>query len=48
MEITATMAANNKVDTKKSILICVLDQKYSKKYYNILNELRANGIQTEI
>ena len=39
---------NIKVDKKKSVLVCVLDQKYIKKYYNILNELIANGIQSEI
>ncbi len=39
---------NIKVDTKQPVLVCVLDQKYIKKYYDILNELRTNGIQSEI
>ena len=39
---------NIKIDKKQSVLVCVLDQIYIKKYYNILNELRANGIQSEI
>ena len=30
------------------MLICVLDQKYIQQYYNILNELRTKGIQSEI
>ena len=37
-----------KVDSKKPVLVCVLDQKYIQQYYDILNELRTNGIQTEI
>ena len=36
------------VDTKQPVLVCVLDQKYIQQYYNILNELRTNGIQSEI
>ena len=36
------------VDTKQPVLVCVLDQKYIQQYYNILNELRSNGIQSEI
>jgi len=39
---------NIKVDTKQPVLVCVLDQKYIQQYYNILNELRSNGIQSEI
>ena len=39
---------NIKVNTKQSVLICVLDQKYIQQYYKILNELRTNGIQSEI
>ena len=37
-----------KVETKQPVLICVLDQKYIQQYYNILNDLRTNGIQSEI
>ena len=39
---------NIKVDSKQTVLVCVLDQKYIQQYYNILNELRTNGIQSEI
>ena len=39
---------NIKVNTKQSVLICVLDQKYIQQYYSILNELRTKGIQSEI
>ena len=39
---------NIKVDINKPVLVCVLDQKYIQQYYNILNELRTNGIQSEI
>ena len=36
------------VYTKQPVLVCVLDQKYIQQYYNILNELRTSGIQSEI
>ena len=39
---------NINADTKKPVLVCVLDIKYIQQYYDILNELRTNGIQTEI
>ena len=39
---------NIKADTKKPVLVCVLDIKYIQQYYDILNELRTNGIQSEI
>ena len=39
---------NIKADTKQPVLVCILDQKYIQKYYDILNELRANKIQSEI
>ena len=39
---------NIKIDVKQPVLVCVLDQKYIQKYYDILNELRANNIQSEI
>ena len=39
---------NVKVDAKQPVLVCVLDQKYIQQYYNIINELRSNGIQSEI
>ena len=45
---TLNQLENIKVDTKQPVLVCVLDQKYVQKYYNILNELRTNGIQSEI
>ena len=39
---------NIKADTNQSVLLCILDKKYIKKYYDILNELRANKIKSEI
>ena len=39
---------NIKVDVKQPVLVCVLEQKYIQQYYKILNELRTNGIQSEI
>ena len=37
-----------KVDEPKIILVCVIDKKYIDQYYNILNELRQNDINSEI
>ena len=37
-----------KVYEKKPVLICVMDSKYLSKYYEILNQLRSNGINSEI
>jgi len=38
------------INTKNNepVLICVLDNKYLKKYYEILNYLRENGINSEL
>ena len=38
------------INTKnnKPVLICILDNKYIKKYYEILNYLRENGINSEL
>ena len=38
------------IETKDNepILICILDSKYLKKYYEILNYLRENGINSEL
>ena len=35
-------------DDNKNILVCVLDPKYLDQYYKIVNELRENGINSEI
>ena len=37
-----------KVDKKKPVIICVMDQKYLKNYYEILKVLRDNNINSEI
>ena len=37
-----------KVYEKKPVLICVMDSKYLSKYYEMLNQLRSNGINSEI
>jgi len=37
-----------KVDEKKPTIICVMDQKYLKNYYEILKVLRDNKINSEI
>ena len=37
-----------KVSEKKPVLVCVMDIKYLSKYYQILEELRSNGINSEI
>ena len=37
-----------KVDIKKPVLVCILDSNYIKKYYEIIDELRSNNIQSEI
>ena len=43
----------NQIDTintknNKPVLICILDNKYLKKYYETLNYLRENGINSEL
>jgi histidyl-tRNA synthetase len=37
-----------KVDEKKLVIICVMDDKYLKNYYEILKVLRDNNINSEI
>ena len=37
-----------KVSEKKPVLVCIMDIKYLSKYYQILEELRSNGINSEI
>ena len=37
-----------KVDNQKPVLVCVMDEKYLKNYYEILDLLRNNNINTEI
>jgi len=37
-----------KLDEKKPVVVCVLDQTYLKNYYEILKVLRDNNINSEI
>ena len=37
-----------KVKMNESILVCVLDEKYISQYYEIINQLRENNINSEI
>ena len=37
-----------KVDSQKPVLVCVMDEKYLKDYYEILDLLRNNNINAEI
>ena len=37
-----------KIDQQKPVMVCVMDKKYLKKYYEILNILRENNINSEI
>ena len=37
-----------KIDVKKSVIVCVMDEKYLKNYYEILKILRENNINSEI
>ena len=37
-----------KVDDEKPVLVCVMDEKYLKNYYEILDQLRENNINAEI
>ena len=37
-----------KVKEQKPVLVCVMDQKYLKNYYEILDQLKANNINSEI
>ena len=36
------------LDEQKPVLVCVMDQKYLKSYYEILDLLRQNNINSEI
>jgi Histidyl-tRNA synthetase len=36
------------LDEQKPVLVCVMDQKYLKNYYEILDLLRQNNINAEI
>ena len=37
-----------KVDDQKPVLVCVMDEKYLKNYYEIVDQLRKNNINAEI
>ena len=37
-----------KIDSQKPVLVCVMDEKYLKNYYEILDLLRNNNINAEI
>ena len=37
-----------KVNKNKPVLVCILDKNFIQKYYEIVNELRANNIASEI
>ena len=37
-----------KIDEKKPVIVCVMDEKYLKNYYEILKILRENNINSEI
>ena len=37
-----------KVNEQKPVLVCVMDEKYLKNYYEILEQLKANNINAEI
>ena len=37
-----------KVDDEKPVLVCVMDKKYLKNYYEIVDQLRENNINAEI
>ncbi len=37
-----------KVNNNEPVLVCILDNKYLKKYYEILDYLRENGINSEL
>ena len=48
--LTSVMSEINqfKVNEKKPVLVCVLSNEYLPKYYEILEELRSNNINSEI
>ena len=37
-----------KVKEQKPVLVCVMDQKYLKNYYELVDELRSNNINAEV
>jgi len=37
-----------KVDDEKPVIVCVMDEKYLKNYYEIVDQLRENNINAEI
>ena len=37
-----------KVEDQKPVLVCVMDQKYLKNYYELVDLLRDNNINAEI
>ena len=37
-----------KIKEQKPVLVCVMDQKYLKNYYEIVDELRTNNINAEV
>jgi histidyl-tRNA synthetase len=37
-----------KIKEQKPVLVCVMDQKYLKNYYELVDELRANNINAEV
>ena len=36
------------IDAQNPVIVCVMDEKYLKNYYEILNNLRKNNINSEI
>ena len=36
------------IDIQKPVIVCVMDEKYLKNYYEILDSLRKNNINSEI
>ncbi|WP_440931750.1 histidine--tRNA ligase [Candidatus Pelagibacter sp.] len=37
-----------KIKEQKPVLVCVMDQKYLKNYYELVDELRSNNINSEV
>ena len=37
-----------KVEDQKPVLVCVMDEKYLKNYYEIVDQLRENNINAEV
>ena len=40
--------AQIKVEDQKPVLVCVMDEKYLKNYYELVDQLRDNNINAEI